>query len=82
MLSFVGGGHVCVSMGTSGLSLQTNDVKSSLAIDSIPLHFNELFHGIKYFDIIFLLGLTVLQQLIFLSFRLSNKSGDEKNYLY
>ena len=83
MVSFVGGGHIFVSMHTSGLSLQTIDVKSSLPVDCISLHFSQLVRGIKYFDIIFVLGLTVLQQLIFLSFRLSNKSDDEKkNYLY
>ena len=52
-------------MGTSGLTLQTIDVKSSLAVDSISLCFSQLFHGIKYFDFILLLGLTVIQQLIF-----------------
>lgn len=78
MLSFVGGGCIFFNMRTSGLSLQTSDVKSSLAVDSITLHFSQLFCGIKYFDVIFLLGLNVLQQLIFLSFRLSNKSGDEE----
>ena len=65
-------------MHTSGLSLQTIDVKSSLAADSISLSFSQLFCGIKYFDLIFLSGLNVLQQLISLSFRLSNKSGDEE----
>jgi hypothetical protein len=78
VLSFAGGRHTFVSMHTSGLSLQTINVKSSLAADCISLHFSQLVRGVKYFDIIFLLGLNVLQQLIFRSFRLLNKSGDEK----
>jgi hypothetical protein len=78
MLSFVGGGHIFFSMRISGLSLQTTDVKTSLVADSILFCFRHLFRGIKYFDIIFLLGLSVLQKLIFLSFRLSNKSSDEE----
>ena len=71
---------VCVHLVFSLLIIAVN---SSLVVDRISLHFSQTLHGIKYSDIIFLLGITDLQQLIFLFFRLLNKSGDEKkNYLY
>jgi hypothetical protein len=62
---FVGGLYISISMCTSISSLQTTAVKSSPILEWVMPCVSHLIHGSRFCYILFLLGLTIPQQLTF-----------------